>query len=110
MRAWGGVGTRVPLPAPIPVQICGQLPVPKPIPNNAGIYPPAMGIFCGCPLGLGLIAIPSENIKKQLKLNLYYKEKKEEALGSHILANYANPTTQPLVLPYKYHEAALGII
>ena len=60
MRAWGGVGTRVPVPAPIPVQICGQLPVPKPIPNNAGIYPPAMGIFCGCPSSLGPIAIPSE--------------------------------------------------
>jgi len=29
-----------------------------PIPNNAGIYPPIMGIFCGCPLGLGPIAIP----------------------------------------------------
>jgi len=59
--AWGGVGTRVPAPAPIPVQICEQLPVPGPIPNNVGIYP---GIFCGCPLGLGPIAIPTHKDTK----------------------------------------------
>ena len=63
MRAWGGVGIRVPVPEPIPVQICGQLPVPRPIPNNAGIYPPIVGIFCGCPLGLSPIIIPTFNTR-----------------------------------------------
>ena len=57
MRAWRGVGTRVPVPTPIPVQICRQLPMPRPITNNAGIYPSIMSIFCGCPLGLSPIAI-----------------------------------------------------
>ena len=57
MRAWGRVSTRVPVLAPIPIQICGQLPMPRPIPNNAGIYLPNVGIFCGCPLGLSPIVV-----------------------------------------------------
>ena len=58
MRAWGGVGNRVPVPAPIPVQICGKLLMLRSIPHNAGIYPSIVDIFCGCPLNLGSIAIP----------------------------------------------------